>query len=204
MWWLRSGRAVPHPQQLFQFPFLLRAGSRLSPSSATPWDTLYPPLCTTPGSPGCKGGPGCSSSSKIPTYREHRGFSPTAVPRVPACSPPDCLRGSTQGRAASHTATRHTQGVQTPPFSCHTPSQQETAPEALQRPTAVEADRPFSSSPPLWAGKGTEPTPSAAPHAWPHSCLPRLLPARLMHLGFPFTLEQFPKLPGLRAARFWP
>lgn len=60
-------------------------------------------------------------------------------------------------RAASHTGHRH-------PLSPVTTSQQETAPEAFQRHISVAADRPFSSSPPLWAGKGTEPTHSAVIH----------------------------------------
>lgn len=157
-----------------------------------------------PRQPWVQRGPRLLQQQQNPHLQRTPRLQPHSPAPCPCLQPPACLRGSTQGRAASHTATRHTQGVQTPPFSCHTPSQQETAPEALQRPISEEADRPFSSSPPLWAGKGTEPTHSAAPRAWPHSCLPMLLPARLMPLGFPFTLEQFPKLPGLRAARFWP
>lgn len=87
-------------------------------------------------------------SSKTPTSREpwDQGIIPTALPHVPACSPWDCSEG--RGAQLPHL----THGVHTAPLCCHAPSQQQTAPEALQRHIPVKADRPFSSSPALWAG----------------------------------------------------
>lgn len=82
-----------------------------SPGCATPWDTLYPPLCTSPASPGCKGSPDCSSSSKTPMYREHQvqGFSPNTTAPCLCLQPPMTASEAPPragGRAASHTGYR--------------------------------------------------------------------------------------------------
>lgn len=152
-----------------------------------------------PSQPWVKRGPRLLQQQQNPHLQKTQG--PRHHPNTVSLPTAPHEWGEAPPRAGGQSCLTH--GVQTSPFSCHAPSQQETAPEALQRHISVEADRPFSSSPALWAGKGTEPTHSAAPCARPHSCLPRLLPTRLMPLAFPFTSEHFPKLPGLRGARFW-
>lgn len=194
--WPWSGRAARHPQQLFQFPFwlILSLTGLCHPTGH--------PVPTSLHQPWVQRGPRLLQQQQNPQAERAQGprLQPNSTAPRPCLQPPRTAPGLTQGRGQICL----THGVQTTPFPCHTPSQQETAPEALQRHVSVEADRPLScSSPPLRAGEGTEPTHSAAPCAWSHSCPPRLLPARLMSLGFPFTLEHFRKLPGPRAARFW-
>lgn len=85
------------------------------------------PVSPCPGWPWVQGEPSLLVKSKTPTYRDPRGrgMIPTLLPRVPSLQPPipACAVPSKAGGLSCPT-----HGVQTPPFSCCTPSQWETGP----------------------------------------------------------------------------
>lgn len=125
----KSRSSPPAASSFFSFPFSSAAGpvpSLPSPPRALP-PHRTPRTHPVPASPGCKGNPGVSSSSKTPTYREHggRGTVPTPLPCVPSPQPSATAREALS-RAEGQSCPTH--GAETPPFSCPAPSQQETSP----------------------------------------------------------------------------